>query len=173
MQLMGQKFCDHKGTLKLKYIKDCNTHEGMIKNCPKNIRMKEWVPFVNHTLTTKAKVAKDPKGREPSQWKMFCLTHKRKDGSIISVATQQVVDEFETLSRSELESSELIDKDEIYHQVVGNERHGRVRRYGLGPTPTSIFGANPCLLELLGKLTKANKLNEKMLTKVEELEKNR
>ncbi|XWS29577.1 hypothetical protein CRYUN_Cryun24cG0040800 [Craigia yunnanensis] len=102
---------------------------------------------------------------------MFCLTHKRKDGSMISVAAQQVVDEFETLSRSELESSEHIDEDEIYHQVVGNERHGRVHGYGLGPTSTFVFGANPCRLELLGKLTEANKLNEKMLTKVEELEK--
>ena len=56
MQLMRRKFSDHKATLKLKYIKDCNTREGMIKNCPKNIRMREWVSFVNHTLTTKAKV---------------------------------------------------------------------------------------------------------------------
>ncbi|XWS23464.1 hypothetical protein CRYUN_Cryun28dG0016200 [Craigia yunnanensis] len=90
---------------------------------------------------------------------------------MISVAAQQVMDEFKTLSRSELESSELIDKDEIYHQVEGKERHGCVRGYGLGPIPTSVFGANPCRLELLGKLIEANKLNEKMLTKVEELEK--
>ena len=80
-------------------------------------------------------------------------------------------DEFETLSRSELESSELINEDEIYHKVVGKEKHGRVRGYGLGPTPTFVFEATPCRLELLGKLIEANKLNEKMLTKVEELEK--
>ena len=53
---MGRKLSDHKGTLKPRYIKECNTREGMIKNFPKNIRMREWVPFVNHTLTTKAKV---------------------------------------------------------------------------------------------------------------------
>ena len=77
------------------------------------------------------------------------------------------------MSRSELESSELIDEDEIYHKVVGNERHGHVRGYGLGLTLTSVFGLNPCRLELLGKLIEANKLNEKMPTKVEKLEKNR
>ena len=75
------------------------------------------------------------------------------------------------MSRSELESSELIDEDENYHKMVGKERHGHVRRYGLDPTPTFVFGANPCRLELLGKLIEVNKLNEKMLTKVEELEK--
>ncbi|KAJ9682316.1 hypothetical protein PVL29_018274 [Vitis rotundifolia] len=31
--------------------------------------------------------------------------------------------------------------DEIYTQVVGPERHGRVRGYGFGPTPTLIFGS--------------------------------
>ncbi|RVX18232.1 hypothetical protein CK203_006326 [Vitis vinifera] len=30
--------------------------------------------------------------------------------------------------------------DEIYTQVMGPERHGRVRGYGFGPTPASIFG---------------------------------
>nr|CAN70148.1 hypothetical protein VITISV_044012 [Vitis vinifera] len=31
--------------------------------------------------------------------------------------------------------------DEIYTQVMGLERHGRVRGYGFGPTPTSVFGS--------------------------------
>ena len=35
MQLMGRKFSNYKGTLKPRYIKDCNTHEGMIKNFQK------------------------------------------------------------------------------------------------------------------------------------------
>ena len=72
---------------------------------------------------------------------------------------------------SKLESFELIDENEIYHQVVRKERHGCVHKYGLGLTLTFIFGANACRLDLFGKLKKANKLNEKMQTKVEELEK--
>ena len=31
--------------------------------------------------------------------------------------------------------------DEIYTQVIGPERHRRVRGYEFGPTPTSIFGS--------------------------------
>ena len=31
--------------------------------------------------------------------------------------------------------------DGIYTQVMGPERHGHVRGYGFGPTPTSIFGS--------------------------------
>ncbi|KAJ8639654.1 hypothetical protein MRB53_016348 [Persea americana] len=33
--------------------------------------------------------------------------------------------------------------DDIYTQVMGTERHGRVRGYGLGPTPRSVFGSTP------------------------------
>ncbi|XVE97294.1 hypothetical protein REPUB_Repub03eG0007300 [Reevesia pubescens] len=120
-------------------------------------------------MLIKGFVEKHPDGSEPSQWKMFCLTHKRKDGSMISLAAQQVVDEFDTLSRSQ-ESSSIIDEDEIYHQVVGKERHGRVRGYGLGPTPTTVFGGNPSRLDLLDKLREANRLNEKMEAKIGGLE---
>ncbi|KAF8403379.1 hypothetical protein HHK36_011481 [Tetracentron sinense] len=31
--------------------------------------------------------------------------------------------------------------DDIYTQVMGPERHGRVRGYGLGPTPSTVFGS--------------------------------
>ncbi|XWS08945.1 hypothetical protein CRYUN_Cryun40dG0043700 [Craigia yunnanensis] len=133
----------------------------MIKNCPKNIRMREWMSFVNHTLTTKAK-EKSNRNAENRRKKRYSHTSGTK--SYARIRAEE--DEFETLSRSELESSELIDEDEIYHKVVGKERHGRVCGYGLGPTPASVFGANPCRLELLDKLTEANKLNEKMLTKL-------
>ena len=32
--------------------------------------------------------------------------------------------------------------DDIYAQVMGRERHGRVRGYGFGVTPTLVFGSN-------------------------------
>ena len=56
MQLMGRKFSDHKGTLKPRYIKVATCVKEWLKISQKNIRMREWVPFVNHILTTKAKV---------------------------------------------------------------------------------------------------------------------
>ena len=32
--------------------------------------------------------------------------------------------------------------DDIYAQVMGRERHGRVRGYGFGVTPTLVFGSS-------------------------------
>ena len=31
--------------------------------------------------------------------------------------------------------------DDIYTQMMGPERHGRVRGYGFGVTPTLVFGS--------------------------------
>ncbi|KAM7520906.1 hypothetical protein LguiB_019868 [Lonicera macranthoides] len=33
-------------------------------------------------------------------------------------------------------------QDDIYGQVMGPERHGRVRTFGLGVPPTVLFGSN-------------------------------
>ena len=32
--------------------------------------------------------------------------------------------------------------DDIYGQVMGQERHGRVRGYGFGVSPTLVFGSS-------------------------------
>ena len=32
--------------------------------------------------------------------------------------------------------------NDIYTQVMGQERHGRVRGYGFGVTPTLVFGSS-------------------------------
>ncbi|KAL6323253.1 hypothetical protein AAG906_029260 [Vitis piasezkii] len=45
--------------------------------------------------------------------------------------------------------------DEIYTQVMGPERHGRVRGYGFGPTPTSVFGSTKMLIAAEQKFTTA------------------
>ena len=39
-------------------------------------------------------------------------------------------------------SVETTSVDEIYAQVMGQERHGRVRGYGFGVTPTLVFGSS-------------------------------
>ncbi|WOL01691.1 hypothetical protein Cni_G10408 [Canna indica] len=56
-------------------------------------------------------------------------------------------------------------------EVVGPERHGRIRGYGLGPTPTIVFGTTPGHIELASQLRIANTQNAELKTKIDELEK--
>ena len=44
-----------------------------------------------------------------------------------------------TASTSSIASTSV---DDIYAQVMGRERHGRVRGYGFGITPTLVFGSS-------------------------------
>ena len=44
-----------------------------------------------------------------------------------------------TASASSVASTSV---DDIYAQVMGQERHGRIRCYGFGVTPTLIFGSS-------------------------------
>ncbi|XP_034692308.1 uncharacterized protein LOC117919278 [Vitis riparia] len=80
---------------------------------------------------------------------MFALTHTRKDGTPVDDHSKKIMDQFQQLlsqpegtsSSTSASSGASTYVDEIYTQVMGPERHGRVRGYGFGPTPTSIFGS--------------------------------
>ncbi|XP_010660395.1 uncharacterized protein LOC104881560 [Vitis vinifera] len=90
---------------------------------------------------------------------MFALTHTRKDGTPVDDHSKEIMYQFQQLlSQPEGTSSSTSASsgastsvsstsvastyvDEIYTQVMGPERHGHVRGYGFGPTPTSIFGS--------------------------------
>ncbi|MDO8030378.1 Ptta/En/Spm family transposase ['Planchonia careya' phytoplasma] len=62
-------------------------------------------------------------------------------------------------------------EDEIFKQVLGPERHGRVRRYGLGPTPSSIFGSSLSRSQLLNMLETTNKRNKMMQSMLDDMRK--
>ncbi|WOK93909.1 hypothetical protein Cni_G02610 [Canna indica] len=112
----------------------------------------------------------NPEHREPSSWKMFYIAHTKSDASLNSIAAQEIVDKFKALAQ-ESYSSTSTTEDEIYRQVVGPERHGRTRGYGLGPTPTTVFGTTPGRIELASQLRIANTQNAELKTKIDDLEK--
>ncbi|KAF8413443.1 hypothetical protein HHK36_001426 [Tetracentron sinense] len=72
-------------------------------------------------------------GSIPSRVDMYFRTHLRKDGTASKFR--------ELLALSSQDGSSSFVGDDIYTQVMGPERHGRVRGYGLGLTPTSVFGS--------------------------------
>eukprot|EP00261_Vitis_vinifera_P035216 XP_019076459.1 PREDICTED: uncharacterized protein LOC104879893 [Vitis vinifera] len=95
---------------------------------------------------------------EPNRIEMFALTHTRKNGTLVDDHSKEIMDQFQQLlsqpkgtsstsassgASTSVSSTSVASTyvDEIYTQVMGLERHGRVRGYGFGPTPTSIFGS--------------------------------
>ncbi|XP_059592851.1 uncharacterized protein LOC104879258 isoform X2 [Vitis vinifera] len=101
---------------------------------------------------------------EPNRIEMFALTHTRKDGTPVDDHSKEIMDQFQQLlsqpegtssstsassgastsvSSTSVASTSVASTyvDEIYTRVMGPERHGRVRGYGFGPTPTLVFGS--------------------------------
>lgn len=59
-------------------------------------------------------------------------------------------------------------KDDIYAQVLGEDRSGRVRGVGTGPTPSSLWGSSHILQVENNKLQKKVKELEERVAKVEQ-----
>ncbi|CAL5374259.1 unnamed protein product [Camellia sinensis] len=75
--------------------------------------------------------------------KLYIPLHKRKDGTPVNEAAAAKIEKLEDLMRSQPNSSEgnvsgriCWSPNDIYSQVMGKERHGRVRGLGFGPTPS-------------------------------------
>ncbi|RVX19804.1 hypothetical protein CK203_004981 [Vitis vinifera] len=86
---------------------------------------------------------------EPNRIEMFALTHTKKDGTPVDDRSKEIMDQFQQLltqpeemsSSASTSSIAYTSIDEIFTQVMGPERHGHVRGYGFGLTPTSVFGS--------------------------------
>nr|CAD1844244.1 unnamed protein product [Ananas comosus var. bracteatus] len=68
-------------------------------------------------------------GRESGRVEFFALTHKRKDGRY-DESSQEVL----------LIEKEAKTENEAFTEVIGKDRYGRIKGYGIGVTPTQLFG---------------------------------
>ncbi|RVW28901.1 hypothetical protein CK203_111943 [Vitis vinifera] len=126
---------------------------------PPHLSDDDWRWLIHFWGTPEAKAQKKEDRSEPNRIEMFALTHTRKDGTPVDDHSKEIMDQFQQLL-SQLEGTSSSTSassgastsvsstsvastyvDEIYTQVMGPERHGCVRGYGFGPTPTSIFGS--------------------------------
>ncbi|KAJ8627922.1 hypothetical protein MRB53_021229 [Persea americana] len=138
LQSLGKKYRDYKKDLKNKYYISWNTDEARLQHSPPDTRSRT-------------------DGNIPSRADLFIRTHSRKDVTPVDEKSTEII---------EGGSSSSIG-DEIYIQVMGEERHGRVRGYGLGPTPTSVFGSISrqylvAFDEVVGELSSVNQKLQQM-----------
>ncbi|XP_039142526.1 uncharacterized protein LOC120279664 [Dioscorea cayenensis subsp. rotundata] len=81
-------------------------------------------------------------GKKIGHFEFSKATHTKKDGSYLNKETEEIMEKAnEKLSEYQsIDGDEGMVETEILTQVIGKERHGRVRGLGLGPTPTSYYG---------------------------------
>ncbi|KAL7235752.1 hypothetical protein ACSBR1_019106 [Camellia fascicularis] len=99
---------------------------------------------------------KRPDGKEPSRAELFILTRTRKDGHPVNEASSVIISQLrEKASQQQGTLQNGIVEDDVFAEVVGQDRHGRVR-YLLGPSPSDLGGPKPSRAEAIRMVSEAN-----------------
>ncbi|XXG51451.1 hypothetical protein AAC387_Pa03g0010 [Persea americana] len=92
--------------------------------------------------------AQNPDGQAPDRMEMFRLTHTRRDGQLVDRASEDALRRLNERVSQQLESPERsCARDDIFTQVTREDRRGRVRTFGLGVTPSDIYGPRVSVVE--------------------------
>ncbi|CAK9165410.1 unnamed protein product [Ilex paraguariensis] len=100
---------------------------------------------------------KRPDGKEPSRAELFILTRTRKNGEPVNEASSALIERLRERATQQQETSQnsTVQKD-IFSQVMGEDRHGPIRNFGLGPSPSDIGVAKPTRAEAIRMVSEAN-----------------
>eukprot|EP00268_Persea_americana_P048413 TRINITY_DN5113_c1_g1_i2.p1 TRINITY_DN5113_c1_g1~~TRINITY_DN5113_c1_g1_i2.p1 ORF type:complete len:427 (+),score=59.74 TRINITY_DN5113_c1_g1_i2:167-1447(+) len=103
---------------------------------------------MNHTAGTRSfarireeERARNPNGQAPDRIEVFRLTHTRRDGQPVDQAAEDALRQLnERMSQQPESSQSSTARNDIFTQVMGEDRRGRVRTFGLGVAPSDIYG---------------------------------
>ncbi|XP_027912157.1 uncharacterized protein LOC114171147 isoform X1 [Vigna unguiculata] len=160
---------NHKCRLKTKYFFPNMPDDYNFKNRPPSVPLEQWKILIKfwksdiakvrceknktsrakftsvHTTGTKTfaeiryeEMMKNIDGREPSRAEMFIMTHKPKNEE-----TKEIISKLEdAISSHSIEPEKNSTRDDVFSQVFGRDRHGYVRTYGKGVSPSDLWGSN-------------------------------
>ncbi|KAK9094641.1 hypothetical protein Scep_026110 [Stephania cephalantha] len=83
------------------------------------------------------------KGKKPERFEFFSITHKRKDGNFINEEAQGLAEKANNIGAERIEILENPNSnvvEEVFTTVLEESQCSRVKGYGLGVTPTQLFG---------------------------------
>ncbi|MQL71508.1 hypothetical protein Taro_003824 [Colocasia esculenta] len=89
-------------------------------------------------------------GQDMDRSELFIVTHTRKDGIPVNSECAVAIEKIQALkqSQSSANSSQTVaSKYDIYSQVLGEDKPGRVRGLGTGPTPATLWGRSTDILK--------------------------
>ncbi|XP_058076709.1 uncharacterized protein LOC131225238 isoform X1 [Magnolia sinica] len=125
---------------------------------------------ISHTAGTKsfARIREEERnkranGEDLTRVDMFLLTHRRKNGMPVDEALARAMEQLNERTSQQPEASHnSTARKDIFSEVMGDERHGRVRTYGLGPSPSDIWGTTSHSVLSQGMTSNAQKIVNNM-----------
>ncbi|KAJ9691563.1 hypothetical protein PVL29_013675 [Vitis rotundifolia] len=137
LQCCGNLFRSYRNKMKAKYYNPYNTDEERLCRRPPHLSDDDWRWLIHFWGTPEAKKKKKNKANRAKQ----VIKHTSGSKSYAQIRYEQGTSSSTSASSRSSTSVASTFVDEIYTQVMGPERHDRVRGYGFGPTPTLIFGS--------------------------------
>nr|POE95905.1 hypothetical protein CFP56_50625 [Quercus suber] len=106
-------------------------------NVPPKLEKDDWNCPVD--LWSKQDYMKEKTGHSPSRIELFDITHVQANGQAVNEPTQDALVALRNLTTQVNEGALQISQDQMFMEVFGPERHGRVCGYGVGVTPTKLW----------------------------------
>ncbi|MQM15913.1 hypothetical protein Taro_048866, partial [Colocasia esculenta] len=103
-------------------------------------------------------------GQDMDRLELFIVTHTRKDGIPVNSECAVAIEKIQALKQSQSSASSsqtMASKYDIYSQLLGEDKPGRVRGLGTGPTPATLWGRTTDILK---------DENKKLVDRVKDLE---
>ncbi|MQL73037.1 hypothetical protein Taro_005389 [Colocasia esculenta] len=176
MKDLSFKWKFHKYDLRRRYLKQ--DKKGVQIQPPSRYHINEdmWREAVK--LWTSSAFRKEKTGTDPDRDEVFIITHTRKDGRPINEECAIAIEKLKALKQTQPSadsSNPVVAKDDDFSKVFGEEKSGRIRGVGTGPTPVTLWGRKNEVLKSENKtLHQRIKVPEEKFAKLEnkELEEN-
>ncbi|XP_038904040.1 uncharacterized protein LOC120090445 [Benincasa hispida] len=79
---------------------------------------------------------------EPSRIRIWELTHLSNNGLAVNETTQEKMSKLKSYASQVIDGTLDMNEDETFVRVFGPEKHGHVHGYGVGVTPSELFGSS-------------------------------
>ncbi|XP_059630998.1 uncharacterized protein LOC132273910 [Cornus florida] len=142
---------------------------NIIKEVSKKNKERRGKQTMMHTTGTKsfARVSaeiEEDEGIQLSRADLFICTHVNKDGKATDAVASEMIENIKEFQKS-YSDSPIGSSNDLFSIVRGEERTGRVRMLGFGPTPSDVWGPSPSKAELINNTKKSRE--EARATRVE------
>nr|CAD1840477.1 unnamed protein product [Ananas comosus var. bracteatus] len=196
MKALGKKWKDFKSGLKKKHYDAHNTYEDRLADRDSKVLPEQWRQLVEYWIVKKdsfrsksnrsqqitthtagsrsfARIREEKrkeKGLVPTRAELFKITHVDKNGDPMNEECAKKIREIDmkTKNQPDIAKKGAKEVNDLFSEIFGKEKHGRVRGLGLGPAPTHIWTDAPSPAACIRMATKARKKAEEETKEMKE-----
>ncbi|XP_073115663.1 uncharacterized protein [Elaeis guineensis] len=117
------------------------TEDEVARTCPPNVYPHQWIELVHYWFLERGQM--EEYGREPGEVEFYRVTRTHQDGSFVREEFRELIDRATMLiaertdeSSSSTECSRI--EAQVFTELMGSERYGRVRDYGVEVTSIQL-----------------------------------